>query len=287
MGRFIPVPRKLFFAGLKGSMRWKRERFRLAMRPRANAWLRSLLVGGRVRPCGTEIFNSGGDGGTGQRAAFGARHFQFLIPVDDGSRLKQHRGHESFSQHDQLIVPVNAGFGIEQLMATAAHQRQRIMRRVMEAAGFQFFTQEVTEREAAFEVGVLLGYEDRIALEAIAKWPLLPLVFPGLKKIIRHRIVMDGDEEIGVHGIGPRGPFKQAPEGCSLGDEPNSFFEAGFGKRLHHLIGEVQIVAILGDAARAVGAGLVDGMADIHDDAECRTFTGCGLGRRWSWRRLI
>src|SRR5208282_2024220 len=59
-----------------------------------------------------------------------ARQFQLLLPVDDRSGLEQHRRHPGVAQHDQLVVAVDAGRGVDELAAAVAHQRQRVMRRV-------------------------------------------------------------------------------------------------------------------------------------------------------------
>ena len=80
-----------------------------------------------------------------------------------------------------------------------------------------------------------------------------------------------------MHGIGPRSPFKQASQGSGLGDQPNGLFKTRFEQRIHRLVGELKIVTVLGDAAGAVGAGLLDGMADVDNDAECRTLAICGF----------
>src|SRR5579863_711286 len=166
---------KLFFAAPKLRTQRYRDCCGLAVRPYADARLLGLEVVAWVKPCGAEILDRGGNGGAGQRAALGARHFQFFAAANDGSRLQQHRRHQSFPQHHQLVVPVNAGFGVEQFMAAAAHQRQRVVWCIVKTAGEQLFTQEMTELQAAFGVGVLLRQENGVALEAVAEESLLPL----------------------------------------------------------------------------------------------------------------
>ena len=182
---------KLFFAALKLCTRRYRDCCGLAVRPYADARLLGLEVVAWVKPRGAEVLNRGGNRGAGLCAALGARHFQFFVAVDDGSRLQQHRRHESFPQHHQLVVPVNAGFGIEQFMATAAHQRQRVVRGIVKAAGEQLFTQEMTELQAAFGVGVLLRQENGVALEAVAENLCCPSYSQLSSRLSGTEIVMD------------------------------------------------------------------------------------------------
>ena len=72
----------------------------------------------------------------------------------------------------------------------------------MQAARLQIFAQELAEGEAARAIGVVVGDEKSVAGEPIAEMIFLSLVLPGLEQMIRHRIVMDGNEQIGVHVVG-------------------------------------------------------------------------------------
>lgn len=58
-------------------------------------------------------------------------------------------------EDDQLVVPVNPGGGIEQNTAASSHQRQRIMRRVMQAARLELLSKQPSECQIFCTLGVL------------------------------------------------------------------------------------------------------------------------------------
>ena len=112
--------------------------------------------------------------------------FQLLVTVDDRSRFKEYRGHARFPQHDQLIVLINAGLGIKQLVATPAHQRQRVMGRVLLARALELFAQKMTELEAALWVAIFVRDKNRVALKAGPELVLMSSVFPFFEQVVRH-----------------------------------------------------------------------------------------------------
>ena len=79
---------------------------------------------------------------------------------------------------------------------------------------------------------------------------------------------MDGDEEIGMHGVGALSTFEKSSPRRSAGDEQHGLIEPGVGERLFDVPGELKIERIFGHAARAGRAGHVEGMADVDDDAK-------------------
>ena len=51
----------------------------------------------------------------------GVGQFQFLLPVHDRTGFDKHRGHARVAQHDELIVAIDAAFGVEQRVAVTPH----------------------------------------------------------------------------------------------------------------------------------------------------------------------
>src|SRR5579862_7987371 len=90
---------------------------------------------------------------------------------------------------------------------------------------------------------------------------------------------MNGDEKIGMHRVGARGPLEQTSPGWGGGDEEGGLVEAGLAESLLDLSRKLKIERIFRNAARADGAGYVDGMADIDDDAEFRPLASVGFRR--------
>src|SRR6516165_4673765 len=66
-------------------------------------------------------------------------------------------------QHDQLVVTVHAGLGVDEDAAAMAHQRQGVMRRIIQAAALQFAPEQVAEPQAASGIGIFVRYENRVA----------------------------------------------------------------------------------------------------------------------------
>ena len=95
-----------------------------------------------MRAAAAEFIDRGNDRGAGERAALGRGQLQFLLAIDDGAGFEQHRRHVGVAQHEQLVEAVNAGFGVEQFAAAIAHERQRVMRRELQAARLQRLAQE-------------------------------------------------------------------------------------------------------------------------------------------------
>ncbi len=108
---------------------------------------------------------------------------------------------------------------------------------------------------------------------------LLTRVLPGLQQIVRHRIVVDGDKQIGMHGIGARRPLEQAAPRRRRGDQERSLAETGVDERLLDLLGKLKIEGVFRNSPRAHGAGHIDGMADVDRDAEFRPLAVVRLGR--------
>ena len=144
------------------------------------------------------------------------------------------------------------------------------MRRVLQAARLQLLAQKFAEQQAAGAVGIIVGDEKRIAGIVVVVMLLLALVLPGLQQIVRHRIVVDGDEQIGMHGIGAHRPLEQAAPRRLGGDQQNGLVETGIDERLLDLLGKLKVEGIFRNSARAHGAGHIDGVADVDDDAEFR-----------------
>src|SRR6516164_9749986 len=99
----------------------------------------------RSRAGGAEILHRGDNGGAGERTPLRRSQFEFFLPVNDRSSLEQHRRHASPAQHDQLVVTVHAGLGVEEDAAVMAHQRQGVMRSVVQAAALQFAPKQAAE----------------------------------------------------------------------------------------------------------------------------------------------
>ena len=73
------------------------------------------------------------------------------------------------------------------------------------------------------------------------------------------------------------GALEQSGRGRCCGDQENRFFETGIDQCLLHVLGQVKVELIFGNAAGAECAGDLDGVADIDNDAERRPLT---LGMR-------
>src|ERR1700730_7558001 len=135
------------------------------------------------------------------------------------------------------------------------------MGRVMQAALLQFRAEQVAEGETAGAIGIVVGNKERVAAEAIAVVVLLSLVLPGLDQMIRHRVVMDRNEQIGAGAVGVVGALDQAVPRRRRGDQPHGPVEAGLDERLLDRVGELEIEAVFGGAAGGVWARHGYGMA--------------------------
>ena len=62
----------------------------------------------------------------------------------------------------------------------------------------------MAEGQAAGAICIIIGNKDGVAAEPVAVVVFLSLVLPGLFQIIRHQIVMDGDEQVGVPIVSAR-----------------------------------------------------------------------------------
>jgi hypothetical protein len=205
------------------------------------------------------------------------------LPVDDRAGFEKHGWHAGPAQHHQLIEPIDAGFGVHQFAAVPAHQGQRVMRRISQAVRLQFLAEEPAETETAVAVAIILRDEDGITLEPVAEMALVARVFPRLQEIVRHRIVVDGQKEIGAHRVGPKRALDKTPRRRRGGDQDDGLVETGIDERPLDVIGELQIERVFRDTACADGAGHLEGVADIDNDAERRMRAaggGLGGGRR-------
>ena len=231
-----------------------------------------------------KILDRGGDGFTGERAALRRRQFQFFLPVDDGAGFEQQRRHAGIAQHDQLVVAVDAGVGIEQLAPAIAHQGERVMRRELQAARLQRFSQEFSEQQAAGAVGIVIRDEEGIARIVVVVLLVLALVLPGVDEIVGHRIVMNRNKQVGRKAIGDHRPLEQPDRWRFGSDEQNGLVEAGIDQRLFDLLCQLQIEGIFRHAAGTQRAWHVEGVADIDDNAEGRGLAvrmrRCGGSRR-------
>src|SRR6516225_10645970 len=140
----------------------------------------------RSRAGGAEILHRGDNGGAGERAPLLRSQFEFFLSVHDRSGLEQHRWHGGLAQYDQFVVTVHAGLGVEEDAAVMAHQRQGVMRRVIEAAALQFAPEQAAEPQAAGGIGIFVRYENCVARIIVVELIFLSAVVPAMLQIVRH-----------------------------------------------------------------------------------------------------
>src|SRR6185503_10351043 len=105
-------------------------------------------------------------------------------------------------EHEQLVVAIDAHLCIEQKSLAMPHEALRVVRCVVQSAIFQLLAEHSGKQQTAWEVAVVVGDENGMAAEAIAVAALHTLELPGLQKLVRYGVVMDGEKEIGAHGVG-------------------------------------------------------------------------------------
>src|ERR1051326_2549369 len=113
-----------------------------------------------------------------QRLALRAGQYQFLVPIDDGARLEQHRRDGVLFEHDQLIVSIYSRLGIDELPAPPIHHGLGVMGRVLQAAGLELLPEKPAVEETASSIAVVVRNEDGMPLEPVAEAVFLALVFP-------------------------------------------------------------------------------------------------------------
>src|SRR5262249_25195003 len=148
----------------------------------------------RSRAGGAEILHRRDNGGAGERAPFRRSQFEFFLSVNDGSGLEQHCRHAGPAQHDQLVVTVHARLGVDEDAAVVAHQRQGVMRRVIQATTLQFAPEQVAEPQAAGAIGIFVRYENCVAPVIVIELIFLSAVIPAMLQIFVHGILVNGDE---------------------------------------------------------------------------------------------
>ena len=115
------------------------------------------------------------------------------------------------------------------------------MRRVAQAPRLQRLAENVAERQAAGAVGIVIGNKQRVARIAVIIMIILPLIIPGLQQIVRHGIVVDGEEQIGMHLVGAHRAFEQPERRRRARDQKLRLVEARFHERLFDALAEPQI----------------------------------------------
>src|SRR6516165_4955462 len=129
------------------------------------------------------------------------------------------------------------------------------MRGVMEAAVLQFKPEQAAEPQAAGGIGIIVRYEDRVARIIVVEFIFLSAVIPAMLKIVRHGIVVDGDEEIRVHAVGARSALHQAQPGRRRGDQQHSLLEAGIDQGLLDLACELEVEGYSGIPRALIAPG--------------------------------
>ena len=154
------------------------------------------------------------------------------------------------------------------------HEFFDVMRRVLQASCFQLLAEQPAELKAAIGIGIVDGEEDRVAFEPVAEVTLLAFVLPCLQKRVRHRVVMNGEEEIGRGGIRTRHTIVEALLGRPVGHEQKGLGKAGSEQFLLDQCREAKVKVIFVEAARADSAGNLGRMPDVDDDPKRRPITG-------------
>src|ERR1700745_1969492 len=134
----------------------------------------------RSRAGGAEILYRGDYGRAGERAPLRRSQFEFFLPVYDGTGLEQPGRHGGPAQNHKLAVARHAGLGVEEDAAVMAHQRQGVMRRVIQAAALQFAPEQVAEPQAAGGIGIFVRYENRVARIIVVELIFLSAVIPAM-----------------------------------------------------------------------------------------------------------
>ena len=66
------------------------------------------------------------------------------------------------------------------------------MRCVLQAPRLQLLAEHAAEQKAVLGIEIVVGNEDRMALESVAEGFRLAVVIPFFQKTIGHRVVVDG-----------------------------------------------------------------------------------------------
>src|SRR5712664_4128335 len=131
-----------------------------------------------------------------QVTAFTRVHLKLFLAIDNRPRLKQHSGHSCCSQHDKLVVSVDAHIRVDQFVLISAHDGLRVLTGELQASVFQFLPEQAAEQQASVSMRILVRDENRVAAESVAEMAFLALEFPTLEQRVRHGIVMDRNKEI-------------------------------------------------------------------------------------------
>src|SRR5437764_12308123 len=107
------------------------------------------------------------------------------------------------------------------------HEPFDVMWGVLQASPLQLLAKQPAELQAPLGIGVVDGEEDGVAFETVVEVTRLALILPILQERVRHRIVMDGEEEIGRRRVGARHAVEQALSSGSIGHQQNRFGKDG------------------------------------------------------------
>ncbi|MGY3428193.1 hypothetical protein ACVWZW_008697 [Bradyrhizobium sp. F1.13.4] len=139
--------------------------------------------------------------------------------------FEQHCGATRLREHDEPVIAVDADILVEQLAPVAAHHRQSILAGIMQVPILQLPADHPGQHQARSVVRIPLRHEQRVARKAVAEIAVRAVELPGLDQLVRHRIVMNRQEEIGPGVIRGTDAFEQARPRLAVRDE-----QAGRGK---------------------------------------------------------
>ena len=137
---------------------------------------------------------------------------------------------------------------------------------------------QLGKSQALSVVRVLLRDEHGITGEQVVEMALPALEFPALVIDVRHRVMMDRQEQVGAPLVGDRDAPGKARPCLALRHHQERFGKTVRLEPLFDALAEVEVEFELGDIARAHGAIGFLGVANIEDDAEFRAVASCGGG---------
>ncbi len=138
---------------------------------------------------------------------------QFLVAIDDRAGLQQDGRHAGRSQHMQLIESVNTRFGLHEFSLSSSHDRFGVMRGVLQPSGLQLIAEKLAEEKTALAIAVVVGDEDGVTFEPVAEAVLLSFVITLLLEKVRHRVMVDREQEIGLQSVGARDAPDESGDG--------------------------------------------------------------------------
>src|SRR5262249_55220645 len=144
-------------------------------------------------------------------------------------------------EHEQRVVSIDAGIGVQERASPSAHEGFSVMRRVLQAARLQLLSKHATEQKAVFRIGIVVGDEDRMTLKSVAEPSALAVVLPSSEKPVRHRVVVDGQQKVRRQVVGASHTSVQASICPPVGHHKDRFGKPRFEESLVNLLGEAQI----------------------------------------------